>query len=81
MSDTYTILYDPSVTFYKYALVTPEGIVCNWSSYLDNLSTTKADNHMQSLDHPAYFGYIKLTLPNWVTTEEQLKYLYPEYFI
>lgn len=81
MSDTYTILYDPTSVFYKYALVKPDGTVCNWSAHLDNLSTTKGDNHMQSFDYPTYYGFAKLTLPNWVTTEEQLIHLHPEYFI
>ncbi len=81
MSDTYTILYDPSDVFYKYALVTPDGTVCNWSTQLDNLSIIKGDTNMQSDDYWQSRRYCKLTIPITVTTEQQLLDLYPELLI
>lgn len=82
MSDTYTVLYDVNPNrYYKYALVKPDGTVCQWSPTLDNLSTVKGDYRMQSPTYYTYYGYAKLTLPNWVTTEEQLLQLHPEVLI
>ena len=82
MSDTYTILFDPHpLRYYKYALVTPDEVVCQWSSKLDNLSTIKGDYSMQSPTYTKNCGYVKLVVPNWVTTREQLLQLYPEVLI
>lgn len=81
MSDIYTILYDPNVTFYKYALVTPDGTVCVWGNCLGNLPTTGGSADIQSPDYQTHRGYIKLTLPSRVTTEEQFRNLYPEHYL
>ena len=81
MSDTYTILFDPIGVFYKYALVKPDGTVCQWSSKLNNLSTVKGDYCMQSPTYAKDRNYVKLVVPNWVTTREQLLQLYPEVLI
>lgn len=82
MSDTYTILYDPSPNrYFKYALIKPDGTVCQWSPRLDNLSTAKGDYSMQSPTYHTNYGYLKLTLPSWVTTKEQLVQVYPELFV
>ena len=82
MSDTYTILFDPNpLRYYKYALVTPDEVVCQWSPYLNNLYTTKGDSHMQSSTYCKDYGYVKLVVPSWVTTREQLLQLYPEVLI
>ncbi len=81
MSDTYTILFYPKALYYKYALVKPDGTVCNWSNSLSNLCTTKGDSYMQSPTYHSYNGYHKLTLPNSAITDQHIRHLYPEFFI
>ena len=81
MSDIYTILYDPSVVFFRYALVKPDGTVCVWSNDLSNLPTAEGSADVQSPDYQTHRGYIKLTLPSRVTTEEQFRNLYPEHYL
>jgi hypothetical protein len=82
MSDTYTILFDPNPNnYFKYALIRPDGTVCQWSPTLDNLSTAKGDYSMQSSTYGKDRNYVKLVVPSWVTNREQLLQLYPEVLI
>ena len=81
MSDTITILYAPTANFFKFALVKPNGDVCEWSSSLTELSTRKGDSWMQSDGYWQSRTYCKLRIPATVTTEQQILALYPELLI